>query len=315
MKYFTNFSDIKEKIPNAIITLGAFDGIHLGHKKIISRSVDVARNISGTSVVFTFSNHPLSLVDHEKMPLMITSNKDKEKLVSELGIDVLCNAPFTSEVLSTSADGFVNFLRKLFDVKIIIVGANYTYGHKGQGNAYTLKEAGKRHGFHVDIVDIVNVKDMENGQDVLVSSSNIREYIKGGQIEKAQMLLGRSFSITNKVVRGEERGRILGFPTANIDVPSNMVIPKDGVYIIKTTLSDGSIYNGVANIGDNPTFFGEKHRIEAHLFDFSGNLYGQSIKVEFLRRLRDEMKFNSVLELIDQIELDIQKTRKFFSEN
>ena len=312
MKHFTNFSDIKEKIPNAIITLGAFDGIHLGHKKIITRCVNIARSISGTSVVFTFSNHPLSLVDNKRMPLMITSNKDKEELVSDLGVDVLCNAPFTAEVLSTSADGFVNFLRKLFDVKTIIVGANYTYGHKGAGTAYTLREAGKRHGFHVDIIDIVSVKDRESNQEVLVSSSNIRDYIKAGQVEKAEILLGRPFNVTNKVVRGEERGRILGFPTANIDVQTNMLFPKDGVYIIQTALSDGSIYKGVANVGDNPTFFGEERRIEAHIFDFTGNLYGQSIKVEFLGRLRDEMKFNNVQELIEQIRKDVEQTKDFF---
>lgn len=306
MELCTELSQLKDKYANICIALGTFDGVHRGHQQVIGAAVARAREIGGTSLVFTFSNHPLSVVAPERCPVRLMSNEEKQIVMRDLGVDVLVNIPFTKEVLSIGAEDFIRMLIEAYEPKFVVVGPNYTFGYKNQGNSELLKEFGKKYGFEVRIHEAVC------DTDDLISSTLIRGYINDGNVEKTADLLGRDFRLTSTVVHGDERGRTIGFPTANLDLPPEAAVPNNGVYAVRAITADGVTHSAVANIGTNPTFDGIYRHIEVHILDFAADIYGQELTIEFLAKLRNEQKFSGIEALVNQLHQDVETAKKYF---
>ncbi|MBP3401006.1 MAG: bifunctional riboflavin kinase/FAD synthetase [Selenomonadales bacterium] len=306
MELCTELSQLKDKYASICIALGTFDGVHRGHQQVIGAAVARAREIGGTSLVFTFSNHPLSVVAPERCPVRLMSNEEKQIVMRDLGVDVLVNIPFTKEVLSIGAEDFIRMLIEAYEPKFVVVGPNYTFGYKNQGNSELLKEFGKKYGFEVKIHEAVC------DTDDLISSTLIRGYINDGNVEKTADLLGRDFRLTSTVVHGDERGRTIGFPTANLDLPPEAAVPNNGVYAVRAITADGVTHSAVANIGTNPTFDGIYRHIEVHILDFAADIYGQELTIEFLAKLRNEQKFSGIEALVNQLHQDVETAKKYF---
>ena len=306
MELCTELTQLKDKYANICIALGTFDGVHRGHQQVIGAAVARAREIGGTSLVFTFSNHPLSVVAPERCPVRLMSNEEKQIVMRDLGVDVLVNIPFTKEVLSIGAEDFIRMLIEAYEPKFVVVGPNYTFGYKNQGNSELLKEFGKKYGFEVKIHEAVC------DTDDLISSTLIRGYINDGNVEKTADLLGRDFRLTSTVVHGDERGRTIGFPTANLDLPPEAAVPNNGVYAVRAITADGVTHSAVANIGTNPTFDGIYRHIEVHILDFAADIYGQELTIEFLAKLRNEQKFSGIEALVNQLHQDVETAKKYF---
>ncbi|HWR39694.1 MAG TPA: bifunctional riboflavin kinase/FAD synthetase [Patescibacteria group bacterium] len=298
MRIITRIEDL-ERFENVAVGLGTFDGVHIGHQRVISRVAQLAAVNNGTGVVFTFSNHPLAVIEPERCPLQIISQEEKAAVIESLGIDVLVSLPFTRHFLKIEPAGFIRLLLDKLDLRHIVVGPNYSFGYRGAGSPEMLRAAGKECGFSLEVMDALRL------EDVLVSSTLIRQLVADGNMEKAAELLGRPWSLTQEVVTGDRRGHTLGFPTANMIFPADRLIPADGVYVAQVETPYGN-YLGVANVGDNPTFNGRQRRMETHLMKFTGDLYGQVITVRFLKRLRGEMVFSSRQQLQEQIQRDIE---------
>ena len=305
MKIFNEIVTLYADFPNITIALGTFDGIHIGHQKIISRAVNLAKQIKGKSVVFTFSNHPLSVIAPERCPLQLITEDDKAKLIEKLGVDILLTIPFTPEFLKLSALEFIKLTMENLRPKHIVVGPNYFFGYKRSGTPDFLAQAGVQRGFNVEIHPTVYCHDK------IVSSTLIRQMIAAGNLDKATELLGRPVQISGIVIHGAKRGRQLGYPTINLDVARQLILPADGVYAVCLTLGN-THYNGIANIGNNPTFNEVGRRLEVHILDYSGDLYGQSVTIIFLKHIRGQITFSSAAELKLQICQDIKAAQLHF---
>ena len=285
-----------------------FDGVHIGHASIISRAVELARSIGGTSIVFTFSNHPLSILAPESQPLMIGNRSLRRKLVEGLGVDVLIDIPFTRELSKRTPEEFLQLLKDKFAPSIVVTGPNYTFGRFGKGNGRMLIREGDSYGFRAEVCPAITVNKKT------VSSTRIRKLIADGDLHSANELLGRAFTYVSTVVHGDRRGRKLGFPTANLDIGDGRAMLPNGAYAVSVAL-DGKIYCGIANIGDNPTFGSVKRRLEVYIDQFNGDLYGRELSVNFLEKLRAEKKFEGVDELIAQLKNDLDRARKIFQDS
>lgn len=301
------FTDIKQicQFPNVVIALGTFDGVHVGHQKIIGRAVELARNNGGTSVVFTFTNHPLSIIAPERCPPQINTPTDKAKLIASLGVDVLITIPFTETFLKLSPLEFINLLVSSLTPSYIIAGPNYSFGYKSAGTPDLLKELAYKYGFKAEIQETVFMGNK------IISSTYIRNLIATGDVKKAKQFLGRSPFIIGKVISGDARGRTLGYPTANLELDKTLVTPSDGVYAVHVNLA-GIDYKALANIGYNPTFSNTDRRLEVFILDFQGNLYGEELTVSFLGRLRDEIAFTNLDALKTQIAKDIIEAKSSY---
>jgi len=306
MEIVTQLTALNVKYPGITMALGTFDGIHLGHQQIISQAVDLARQINGTSVVFTFSNHPLSIVAPERRPLQLVTQEDKAELIAELGVDILLTIPFTPEFLQLSATDFIRLLLENLSPKHIVVGPNYYFGYNRSGTPEMLQQAGKKNGFDVNIHPIVYLKN------TIISSTLIRKMISSGKVEQASSLLGRKFKIKGLVIHGDKRGRTLGYPTINLEISNELVLPANGVYAVTIDIGDIQ-YNGIANIGTNPTFNGAQRHLEVHILDFTGDLYGTTVTVTFLQYIREQQKFSSADELKMQIGQDIKAAKHYYT--
>lgn len=299
-------AELKNKYPATVIALGTFDGLHLGHIDVINTARDYAERSGLKLAVFTFSNHPLALIRPDLVPVRIISAEEKIKLLESFGVDYLINIPFTENFAALSPD---EFLEKLacFNYRCLVVGENFTYGFLGSGKTETLERSGRKNGFDVIVRPLVKI----NGN--VVSSTGIRNLIQAGHIEYANRMLGRAYAITGKIVHGEQRGRRLGFPTANIELlHGEMAVPAPGVYAVTASI-EGSIYEGMGNIGNNPTFNDVEHaRLEVNLFNCSGDLYGKTMSVQFHKYIRAEKKFSGVEELCRQIEEDKNAIKTYF---
>ncbi|NTW04660.1 MAG: bifunctional riboflavin kinase/FAD synthetase [Peptococcaceae bacterium] len=314
MKVLYDWKGIRNQFKDIVVALGNFDGVHVGHQRLISSLVTEAKNINGTSVVFTFQPHPLQVLLGEA-PMILISQQTKEDIFREMGVDVLLLIPFTEKFAHLSPEKFIEkILVDGLDVKSIFVGYNYTFGRNGSGTAKTLENEGSRYGFKVNIIQPVAVTDIP------VSSTLIRNLLNKGEVDEAARYLGGNFFIEGQVREGEKRGRQLGFPTANIMIREGFMAPANGIYAVKVQ-SDGEIYSGVANLGIKPTFCQKKTTpiLEVHLLDFKGDLYGKTIKVYFIKKIREEKKFSSVDKLIVEIKSDVEKSRiilsKAFTDN
>lgn len=303
MKVIDGIENIKGKFPYPILTIGNFDGIHLGHQSIFKQIVQRAKSKGGTSIVLTFQPHPLRVISPERAPRQLTTFRDKVGLIKELGIDYLICVNFTKEFSNIEAEDFVKeILVDKIGVKEIFIGSNYLFGKGRKGNPELLKRLGRLYGFSVTVVDELKI------DGVTISSSRIRSLISNGRVEDASRFLGRPYSVTGTVISGARRGRkILHVPTANLTTP-NELLPKDGVYAVTVDL-DNRVYQGAANIGYNPTFEDKRFSFEVHILDFNRDILGKELRVNFIKRLRDEMRFNNPQDLANQLKKDIEMIR------
>ena len=285
---FTNYNNSNA----TIVTIGTFDGVHIGHQKIIKRLVDIAHKKHLNSVVLTFFPHPRMVLQNNNDIKLLNTIEERETILSDLGLDYLVVKTFTKEFANLSAEEFVkNILVDKLNAKHIIIGYDHRFGKGRSANIDDLKSFGKQYNFEVEEISVQDIED--------VSVSSTKTY------------LGYNFYITGKVVKGKGLGRKIGFPTANIEIAEDYkLIPKNGVYVIKTSIENKLVY-GMMNIGMNPTVNGTKKTIEAHFFNFNNDIYNQTLKIEFVARLRDEQKFESVELLKKQLKLD-EKNAKVF---
>ncbi len=295
------------KHPHLHLALGNFDGLHLGHQFLIRQLVEKAHSRHTRAAVFTFYPHPLQVLPQAKAPALILSQEDKQQKLAEMGVDLLFQIPFTLELAACSPEEFERrILVEGMGVEAVFVGYNYTYGHKGQGNAQTLQQAAQKYHFELEVIPPVKI----GGQPV--SSSLIRKLVQKGQVAEARELLGFAPYLTGAVVTGDRRGgATLGFPTANLNLDQELLVPQQGVYAARVQYA-GNSYRAVANLGKKPTFHGEEQaaNLEVHLLDFAGDLYGHKVKVEFWEYLRPEKRFSSVEELIAQIKKDVEQAQR-----
>ncbi len=303
MKIYKEIKGLKTELKKPILTIGNFDGVHLGHQAILKKIVSRAKKTGGSSVVFTFEPHPLKVIAPDKDIKLITSCEEKTRLLEDADVDAVICANFTKKFAGQDPDEFVkNVLHEKIGAAEIYIGHDYAFGKGRKGTISHLKELGKQYGFYVGVIEPVVV------DDAVVSSSRIRQLILNGNVDSAARLLGRNYALTGIVVKGAGRGRKLGFPTANIALPSEL-IPKDGVYAVR--IKRGSrIYDGVANIGNKPTFKNEGFGVEAYLFDFNGSLYNKKLEIEFIKRIRSEKAFKNAEELIAHMKDDVSAAKK-----
>ena len=304
MKIFESL-DIYKKFTNPVLTIGNYDGIHIGHQKIIERVARKAREISGTAMLMTFNPHPLSVLKPDTYTRLITPLHLKKKLIKASGIEVLLLVPFDAQFQSLTPEMFVqDILINRLAVKAVFVGHDFKFGKGGTGNVKMLKKFAGTYGFHFEIVEAITM-DGER-----IGSNAIRKLITDGNVEKAAKFLGRPHMIGGIVVKGENRGKWMGFPTINLDTFFELV-PKNGVYVTEVELGNRR-KPAVTNIGFNPTFGGKKFLMETHILDFSGNLYGKEVVIYFHKRIREEMKFSGIDELKKRIAKDVTLACEYF---
>jgi riboflavin kinase/FMN adenylyltransferase len=297
-----------ENIPaglrGAIVTIGNFDGVHLGHQYIFRKLVDEARREGCPAVVISFDPHPKMVLHPERRPFyLITSLEEKIRLIGNLGIDTLILIPFSLDYARTTAEEFIRgVLWERLRIRKILIGHDYTFGRGKEGNETFLTAFGKCLGFEVEVMNAFQAGN------ITISSTQIRNALLSGEVRFAASLLGRPYNLTGKVISGKRRGARLGFPTANIQ-PDKEPIPPRGVYAVHVLL-DGNRLGGVLSIGFNPTFADQQLSIEVHLFDFDEAIYGKTLDIHFIERLRDEIRFSSPERLIAQIEQDIAGARE-----
>ncbi len=284
------------------IALGNFDGFHIGHTELIKDMVEMSRARGLKSSLLLFENHTKSTISNKK-PSMLTSNEQKYQLAEDLGVDIIFKLKFTKEIMSLSENDFIeSILVDKISCKLAVVGFDYRFGHKAKGTSESLKEIGKTYGIETKIIEPVLV------DEEVISSTKIREFIKQGQMEKVAQLLGRNYAIVGEVVSGDRRGTKMGIPTANLKVDESYAIPIKGVYATDTIV-DGKLYKSITDIGVNPTFEGNKMKIETNIFDFDEMIYGENIEVIFKEYMRDDIRFDSKEDLIAQMNHDIEKAK------
>jgi riboflavin kinase/FMN adenylyltransferase len=294
------------RFPHPVVSIGNFDGVHVGHQEILQRVVHEAHIRQGTPLVFTFHPHPLTVLRPERPLPLILSLREKVLACLATGVHKVIVQRFTKAFSLLTAEAFVQqYLVEAIGVEKIIIGHNVSFGHNRTGRAETLLQLGDKYGFIVEVVGPVTV----DGQEV--SSTAVRAVLSAGDMQAVTRLLGRSYAVSGRVEKGFQRGRTIGFPTANLRPRADLLLP-NGVYAVIVEVGTIRV-PGVANVGFNPTFGGNKRTIEAHLFDFSADLYGQRLRVSFIEHLRGEQKFPSVQELIHQIHQDAQQARTLLS--
>ena len=312
MRIFKNIIQARN-IPNAVVTIGTFDGVHLGHQAIFEKMRRLAEEVHGETVVVTFHPHPRQVLNigTEKLRF-ICSQEEKMKKFEEFGIDNVIIIPFTKEFASTPSDQFItNYIINRIHPAAIVVGYDHHFGKNRMGDYPMLCELGERYGFKTIQVEAQDINE------VAISSTKIRNYLWTGNVKDANQLLGYPYSVEGVVVKGNAIGRTIGFPTANLDIPNEfMMINNPGVYACRT-LIDGKWYDAMANIGSRPTI-GDRAEddfiIEVNIFDFNGDLYGKTLKVWFIDRIRDEEKFDGLESLKVQLHFDKEKTKEILKE-
>ena len=293
----------------SVVTIGAYDGVHRGHQAVIGQVRKEAQQLGCQSVVVTFDKHPASVVRPESAPKLLTDLDQKLELLQQTGIDATLIVEFNRERSTEDPALFVK--RVLVDTlraQVVVVGEDFHFGFNRGGNVAMLRELGKQFDFQVEPVKLIARPD---GVEEPVSSTSIRRALAGGQVETATNLLGRAYEVRGVVVNGDKRGRIIGFPTANVEVPNAMCLPADGVYAGKFQCDDGSMHACAINLGRRPTFFehADHSLLEAHLLDFDGDLYGQKVSVTFEHFLRSERKFDGLEAIKTQLQLDVAAAR------
>lgn len=301
MKRYEGLEHIPAPFTPAVVTIGNFDGVHVGHQALFSQVIEKAKALGGTSVVVTFEPHPIRVLNGIQRFPLITLYEQKVELIAATGIDVLVVIPFTKAFATTPARAFVQeILWDKIGMRAVIVGPDYSFGKRREGNIGLLEEMGKTLGFEVIVSKWIA---QDTGR---ISSTAIRNLVREGNMDRAAILLGRHYQVRGTVTRGRDRGgKLLGFPTANL-VLYDELCPKQGVYAV-TVEYGGAFYKGVANIGYSPTFENGEFSVEVHILDFNDTIYGKPIRVNFIERLRGERKFPGSEALAAQIGKDIEK--------
>lgn len=307
MKLITGIEHIEVPFKNPVVTIGNFDGVHIGHQSLFHEVIERADEICGTSVAITFEPHPIKVLTQNGGPPLITLFEQKAELIESTGVDVLVCIPFTHETAAITAENFVKtILMNRIGMRVMVVGQDYTFGKNRSGNVALLKKLASRYGFEVVIADWIKNPSVWRGR---TSSTKIRDLVMAGRVAESRKLLGRYYQIRGMVARGRDRGgKLLGFPTANINLQDELC-PRSGVYAV-TVECLSKMHKGVANIGYSPTFDDHQFTVEVHILDFNQDIYSQKIRVNFVQRIRDEVKFGSVDELAQQIRKDIEKAQR-----
>ncbi len=292
---------------DTLLTIGVFDGVHVGHKYLFSQLIKQAKERGLLSGVVTFRQHPQEVLKQATRLPRLTTTDDKTALIKAVGVDFVVALTFTKETAQIGARDFMTLLQKHLRMKGLVVGADFALGKGREGNIENLRKLGSEMGFSLTVISPI----IMNGQ--VASSSAIRAALTSGDMDTVHRLLGRYFSLSGPVVAGEGRGRKLGFPTANMQVDRQQALPTDGIYATIATV-EGKTYKSVTNIGRRPTFDGVDRSVEVFLLDFNGDLYGKKLRIDIVERLREEKKFNSVDELMAQITKDVEHGRKVLAD-
>ena len=285
------------------IALGSFDGLHLGHMSLINKTLELAKSNNAKSMVFTFKNHPLTIINEEIAPKLIISNHIKSSLLENIGIDILNYAEFNIEFMKISPEDFICNMLDHYNANGFIVGFNYRFGYKNLGDVELLYKLSKKLNFEVHVVDPIKI----NGE--IISSSKIRHLVSEGDITKANYFLTRPFMLEGKVITGKQLGRKIQFPTINLDYDKKFILPRGGVYYTVVEY-DNKQYKGITNIGYNPTVKDKKLSVETHILDFKKDIYDEFVKVYFYKRIRDEKKFDTLEYLVEQLKKDKEYAEK-----
>lgn len=284
------------------IALGNFDGLHKGHLTLIDKVIDLAKENKGKSIIYTFENHPKTLIDSNAKINLLLDNNNKEELLKDRNVDIVYLEKFTEEFMKKSPEDFIAYIVEKFKIKGIVVGFNYRFGYKNMGDTNLLKELSSKYNFEVFIMEPCKLKDK------VISSTRIRKELLEGNIEDSNKMLTRPYFLEGKVVSGKQIGRTIGFPTANLEYSKFALLPKEGVYYTNIMWND-KIFKGITSVGNNPTVNGKNITVETFILEFNKDIYGDTIKVFFLKKIRDNKKFNSLEELKTQLSKD-----KSFSE-
>jgi riboflavin kinase/FMN adenylyltransferase len=305
MELLRGLHNLKAKHRGCVLSIGNFDGIHLGHRAVLSRLLLEAQRLQVPATVLTFEPQPEELFAGNNAPARLSRLRDKFVQLEKLGLERLFCVSFTHKFANLTAQEFIEeLLVKQLDVKFLVVGDDFHFGYQRQGDFRLLKEAGNVHGF--EVIDTQSLLQLQQR----ISSTRIRDLLAAGELQQAAQLLGRKYSITGRVGHGRKLGRTIGVPTANL-LLKRRVSPVSGVFAVSILGIDEKVYQGVANIGQRPTVQGVRQQLEVHLFDFKGDLYGMQLEVILEDKLRDEVRFNSFAELKVQIEKDIQQAREW----
>jgi riboflavin kinase/FMN adenylyltransferase len=292
--------------PSAV-TIGKFDGVHRGHRYLVGHLLERSRELGLAPVVITLHPHPITVLRPGTPITYLCSLEERVSLLHALGVESVGVLSFTSELAQLSYRDFVGLLVDQLDLKLLLVGPDFALGRDREGNIDSLRSFASERGFEVEEVPLLSEDAAK------VGSGAVREALARGDMETVAQLLGRPFALRGPVVRGEERGRKIGFPTANIAVAPDLAMPKFGVYVTRAYLGE-STYDSVTNIGRRPTFSGDRPTIETHLFDFDGDCYERELRIELLHRVRDEQRFDGIDALVAQIRRDAEEARAYFRE-
>ena len=304
-------SGLPPDVQGTVVTVGTFDGVHRGHQLVLRRLADRAHEVRLKSVLVTFEPHPLEVVNPAAAPPLLTIGLERTEVVAESGIDYLAVVPFTPTLRGYSAEAFVDvILRGRFRMRELLIGHDHGFGRGREGDVEVLQALGAQRGFRVEVIAPVSLGD---GRPI--SSTSIRRAVAGGDLQRAAAGLGRPYGISGVVVGGEQRGRLLGFPTLNLASPSpRKLLPPEGVYAVRVQTPSGPL-GGMMNLGPRPTFGDTATSLEVHAFDGGGDWYGASIRVDFIARMRDTMKFSGSAELVAQLRRDADQARAILARN
>lgn len=285
-----------------VLTIGVFDGVHLGHKYLLSKLVEQSRNDKLISVAITFKHHPQSLFTPRSSPPFLTNLPQKTKLLSNAGVQLIIALTFNLELAQTGARQFVGFLQKYLKMRSLVLGPDFTLGRDHEGNVDFMRNLGEEMNFNLTVVPHLKI----DGE--IVSSTAIRNALAKGEIKKVSQMLGRHFSLEGRVITGDGRGMDLGFPTANLDIEAERALPSDGIYATWAYI-DNQRYSSVTNIGKRPTFGDNERTVEVYILDFQDDLYRRQLKIDIIEKLRDEKKFATAEELQSQIANDVKQAK------
>jgi riboflavin kinase/FMN adenylyltransferase len=309
MDLFRTLQRLREvDLDGACLTVGVFDGVHRGHQMLLAATIEHARRLGVPALVLTFADHPLRLLAPPYAPPLLTTAEEKADLLRAHGADLCLMLDFDAALAATPPAAFLEeIVAGVCRARRIVCGGDFRFGSAGGGDVELLRRMGPELGYEVDVRD-----DLMEG-NAAVRSSRVRSRLLEGDVEEARLLLGRPYSLTGIVTAGDRRGRRIGYPTANLVPPEGRLAPQNGVYAVRGELPDGSRHGGMANIGVRPTFGSDRRTIEAHLFDFEGDLYDRRISVQFLRKIREERRFESPQALIEQLRADEKVCRSILS--
>lgn len=279
------------------VALGSFDGLHYGHLSLVKKTVEVAKENNGKSMVFTYKNHPKTIVKPDCVPKLIMDLDTKLKYLEEENVDIVVLRTFTKEFMGIEAEDFIKLLCEGYNVKGIVVGFNFRFGHKNLGDINLLKKLKEKYGYKLYIIEPYTYEDKA------ISSTRIRNLILEGNVAEATKMLSKPYLIKGKVIHGKKLGRTIGVPTANLEVSEKMIIPSKGVYYTNVEYKNNK-YKGLTSVGNNPTVNGQELTIETYILNFDEMIYGEEIKVYFIERIREEIKFDTLEELVIQINKD-----------